>query len=290
MSNVNISPQNVQGKCDAKCTYEYDYPNTNLVATNIGTMIMLKSDNSRPSVVYNTEKYEVSCVFISCPSVHLFNNSNLDGEILIEHECVTGGPKLIVCVPIKVSGESTPATILLTTIINNVAANAPSSGETTNINISDFTLNDIVPKKPFYSYTGNDMSDSASNFIVFGAIESIPLSSTTISSLGSIISASTINTQANGLFYNSTGPGKKNNDGIYISCKPTGSSEDTTTITNTSTSNSSDSIWNNPTGKMVIEIIIGIVLFLILFSMINYAYIYATSDPLKLTKPSASRH
>lgn len=286
MSNVNISPKNVQGKCDAKCMYEYDYPNTNLVATNIGTMIMLKGDNSQPSVVYNNEKYEVSCTFISCPSVHLFNNSNLDGEILIEHECVTGGPKLIVCVPIKTSGESTSATELLTTIINNVASNAPSSGETTNINISDFTLNDIVPKKPFYSYTGNDMSDSHANFIVFGAIESIPLSSTTVSSLGSIITASTINTQSNGLFYNSTGPGKKNNDGIYISCKPTGSSEDTTTVTTSSSSNSSDSLWNNPTGKMVIEIIIGIVLFLILFSMINYAYIYATSDPLKLTKPS----
>jgi hypothetical protein len=289
MSNVNISPQNVQGKCDNKCMYEYDYPNTNLVATNIGTMIMLKGDNSKPCVVYNTEKYEVSCMFISSPSVHLFNNSNLDGEILIEHECVTGGPKLIVCVPIKVSGETSPATTLLTTIINNVAANAPSSGETTNINISDFTLNDIVPKKPFFSYTGNDMSDSDANFIVFGAIESIPLSSTTISSLSSIISASTINTQSNGLFYNSTGPGKKNNDGIYISCKPTGASEDTTTITTGSSSDSSDSIWNNPTGKLVIEIIIGVVIFLILFSIINYAYIYATADPLKLTKPSAGK-
>lgn len=283
MSNINISPNNVQGKCDNKCLYEYDYPNTNIVATNIGLLVMLKCDNLKPSVLYNTEKYNVSCIFIASPSVHLFNNSHLNAEILIEHECITGGPKLLVCVPIIESSNSTTASNLLTDIINNVASNAPSKGETTNINMSEFTLNNIVPKKPFYSYTGSDMSGSNSNFIVYGEIDAIYLNSSTLSSLGNIIGANTIPTQGNGLFYNSTGPGKKRDDGIYISCKPTGSSEEETTVTSSSSSNSSDSLWNTPNGKIIIEIIIGIVFFLLLFSMINYAYIYATSNPIKLT-------
>ena len=49
-------------------------------------------------------------------------------------------------------------------------SNAPSSGETTNVNMSDFTLDTIVPKKPFYSYAGDDMSGANANFIVFGII------------------------------------------------------------------------------------------------------------------------
>lgn len=283
-NNINISPQNVQGKCDNKCAYEFDYPDTNLVATNIGTLIMLKCDTSKPSVIYNTEKYTVGSIFISSPSVHLFNNSKTDSEILIEHDCETGGSKLIVCIPIIESTNTSTSSSLLTEIINNVAANAPSKGETTNINISDFTLNSIVPKKPFYAYTGNDMNNTSANFIVYGLIEAIPLNSSTLSSLSNIISANSIPTPGDGLFYNSAGPGKKNNEGIYISCKPTGASEEETTVTTSgsSSSSSSDSLWNNPTGKIIIEVILAIVLFLLLFAILNYAYTYLTDNPVKL--------
>lgn len=283
-NNINISPQNVEGKCDNKCSYEFNYPNTNLVATNIGTLIMLKCDASKPSVVYNTEKYTVGSMFLASPSVHLFNNSHANGELLIEHDCITGGPKLIVCVPIIESTNSSTSTSLLTEVINNVAANAPSKGETTNINMSDFTLNSIIPKKPFYSYTGNDMTNSSSNFIVYGLIEAIPLNNNVLSSLSNIISANSIPTSGNGLFYNSKGPGKKNHEGIYISCKPTGFSEEETTVTSSSSSSSSssDSLWNNPTGKIIIEVILAILLFLMLFAILNYAYTYLTEYPIKL--------
>tara|TARA_B110000971_G_scaffold221974_1_gene272084 strand:- start:9732 stop:10568 length:837 start_codon:yes stop_codon:yes gene_type:complete len=277
MSIVNISPINVQGKCDNKCVYEYDYPDTNLIATNIGTLIMLKVDNAPAPVIYNNEKYTVGEIFISTPSVHLFNNSPSNAEILIHHDCESGGPKLIVCMPIKASSNSSSGTVLLTDIINMVASNAPRSGETTEINISDFTLNNIVAKKPFYSYSGNDMRGAKSNFIVYGVIDAIPLNTVALSSLSNIITANSIKAEGSGVYYNSSGPGKKNDDGIYISCKPTGSSSDETTVTTSSNNNSSDSLWNNPSGKTGIIIAISLVMFFILFSMLNYIYIYATS-------------
>lgn len=284
MSNeINISPKNIEGKCDKKCSYEFEYSNTNLVATNIGTLIMLKCENtSRPQVFYNNEKYTVNFMFIATPSVHNFNNNTVAAELLIEHECVTGGQKLIVCVPIIQSSNSNTATSLLTEVINNVAANAPKGGEKTNINMSDFNLNSIVPSKPFYAYAGNDMHGQSSDFIVFGIINAIPLNGDVLSRLNQIIKPNTIQAKGGSIFYNSSGPGKKNDEGIYISCKPTGSSTEETTVVTSTTSDSSESLWNDPNGKMFIEILLAIIGFLFLFSMLNYAYIYMTNKPTRL--------
>ena len=285
MSNeINISPKNVEGKCDNKCSYDFEYSNTNLVATNIGTLIMLKCENaSKPHVFYNNEKYTSNFMFIASPSVHKFNNHTLAAELLIEHECVTGGKKLIVCIPIIESNNSNTATSLITEVINNVAANAPKGGEKTNINMSDFNLNSIVPSKPFYAYAGNDMHGQSSNFIVFGVIHAIPLNSNVLSTLNQIIKPNSIQAMGGSIFYNSKGPGKKNDDGIYISCKPTGSSTEETTVVTSTTSDSSESLWNDPNGKIFIEVLLGIIGFLFLFSMLNYAYVYMTGNPVHLT-------
>ena len=284
MSNeINISPKNVEGKCDNKCSYDFEYSNTNLVATNIGTLIMLKCENaSKPHVFYNNEKYMSNFMFIATPSVHKFSERTVAGELLIEHECVTGGKKLIVCIPIIDSSNSNDATSLITDVINNVAANAPKAGEKTNINISNFNLNSIVPSKPFYAYAGNDMHGQSSEFIVFGVIHAIPLNSNVLNTLNQIIKPNSIQATGGSIFYNSKGPGKKNEEGIYISCKPTGASTEETTVVTPSTSDSSDSLWNDPNGKIIIEILIAIVGFLFLFSTLNYAYIYMTDKPVSL--------
>lgn len=283
MSNeINISPKNVEGKCDNKCSYDFEYSHTNLVATNIGTLIMLKCENtSRPQVFYNNEKYMTNFMFIATPSIHKFNDNSVAAELLIEHECVTGGKKLIVCIPIIKSSNSNDATSLLTEVINNVAANAPKGGEKTNINMSDFNLNSIVPSKPFYAYAGNDMHGQSSDFIVFGIINAIPLNNDVLNRLNNIIRPNSIQARGGSIFYNSIGPGKNNKsgEGIYISCKPTGSSTEETTVVNATTSDSSESLWNDPNGKIFIEILIAVVGFLFLFSMLNYAYVYMTGKP-----------
>ena len=136
IQSINISPKNVEGKCDVKCSYQFAYPETNLTAKNNGVFISLTCDNStNPPVVYNFAKYNVAKMLIVTPSVHVFNNETANAEILIEHEPVKGGPKLFVCIPIKESSNTTSASHLLSDIITDVSTNAPRDGETTTINI-----------------------------------------------------------------------------------------------------------------------------------------------------------
>jgi hypothetical protein len=155
--NINISAKNISGKCDLKCAYNFSYTEINSTAKNNNVMIKLTPDNSAiPPVTYNTEKYNVSTIYITSPSLHTFNDKQVNAEIFIQHVPVKGGQNLNVAIPIISSSESSTASNLITQIIQNVSTNAPRNGESTNLNISGFTLQNIIPSKPFFSYTDTD--------------------------------------------------------------------------------------------------------------------------------------
>ena len=93
---INISPQNVYGKCDLKCVYNFKYKESSLTVKNNGVNISLTYDNSNvPPVLYNQEKYNVSQIMIFSPSLHLFNNNKVEAEIIIEHTPEVWRPKFI---------------------------------------------------------------------------------------------------------------------------------------------------------------------------------------------------
>jgi len=285
--NINISTQNVEGKCDLKCSYNFDYPESNTTARNTGTMISLTYDNSSVQpVTYNNQKYTVSTISIVCPSIHTFDNTQAVGEIIIEHTPVTGGQQLNVGIPFKSSSESSEASNMITEVIQSVSNNAPSNGESTNLNISGFTLQKIVPNKPFYSYTS---SIEPVDWIVFGNLEAIPLSSSTLSTLSQIIQPLALTTPGLSLYFNSSGPNtnKTVGQGIYISCKPTGSSTEETEVTydkNTTSYNLSTLFDNsNSTITIIFGVFLGCIVFIIAFYILNYLYGYLTSDAPNLS-------
>ena len=143
-SPVNISAQKITGKCDLKCAYNFDYPTTNVIAYNEGLYIALRFDNQTSTpVTFNNTKYNVVQMLISTPSIHLFNGSQTPAELIIMHSPQTGGAYLSVCIPIVQSSNTTDATNLVTEIIQLVSSGAPSIGETTSLNISNFTLNKL---------------------------------------------------------------------------------------------------------------------------------------------------
>ena len=279
--NINISKQNISGKCDLKCTYNFKYTETNLTAKNFGTLIILTPDSSKiPPVTYNQQKYNVASIFLVSPSVHIFNGSTCAAELFIEHAPVQGGSNLLVWIPIISSSDSSTASNLITEVIQGVSSNAPANGETTNLNISGFTLQSIVPNKPFYSYT----SDNTDN-IVFDITNAIGLSSSTITTLQKIIKPFPIPTPGDKLFFNSSGPNTtKIGEGIYISCKPTGSSSEETAVTYNKNVTTYDfgNITNNPTFKTIIQIIIGCLLFIAIFMAVSYGYSYITTGSAKM--------
>ena len=282
--SINISRENVQGTCDLKCAYNFKYHESNLTAKNNEVMISLTYDNGNiPPVLFNQQKYTIDSIMIVSPSIHVFNGATTNAEIVVKHTPVAGGPQLAVCVPIKESSDSSTATNLLTQILMGVANNAPSKGESTNLNISDFTLNNIIPKKPFYSYTG---ANEPTEWIVFDILYAIPLNNKILNGLTQIIKPFPLPTSGKGLFYNSSGPnnislGEK---GIYISCNPTGSSEEETDVEYSKTSTSYDltSLFNNPAGSIIFQILMASSIFIVLFLMLNYGYGLLTSDVTKL--------
>jgi len=280
-TKINISTENVYGDCDLKCSYSYKYHQSNLVATNNGVFISLSYDKGTTSpVVYNARKYFVSKINIYSPSLHSFNGSSVNAELVIEHAPEIGGDLLYVCIPIVASTNTTDSSNILTEIIQSVASNAPAANETTNLNLSNFNLTSIVPNKPFFSYAGTQ--GLVGQIIVFGITNAIPINQKILTSLSKIIKPYPITISGGSVFFNSKGPNsiKMKSDGIYISCQPTGSSEEETMVSYSKNpvNYNMGAILNNPIVLLILQILVGCIVFIIVFYVLNYSYNYFTSD------------
>ena len=274
MAELNISQDSVKGKCDLKCSYNFKYSESAITAKNNGEMLSLTYDNSSTTqVMYNNRKYNVTSVYITCPSIHTFNGTTADAEICIEHTPVSGGPLFSVGVPIKSSSDSTAASSLLTDIITSVSTSAPAKGDSANLNIDGFTLDKIVPSKPFFSYTA---SSDNTQWIVFGILDAIPLNSTVLTTLGQIIAPLPLSITGDALFYNSTGPNSVTmGEGIYIKCNPTGNSTEEVAVEYAKNSSSSNGFSNETVTTIVqtliVIVIIGVVVWGVSY-IINYMW------------------
>jgi len=274
MTTMNISRQSIAGICNLKCNLSFNYPVSNCTATNHGNLIHLTYDNgSSPPVKYNNSDYNVQEVAIVSPSRHLFNGQQLAGEIFISHVSTTGAPPVTICVPITVGATSN---VMLEQIINQVSTGAANAGESMTIK-TNYILNNIVPSKPFFNYTSQNRE-----WVVYGLIDAVPLNNRTIQTLRSLITALSPILAGPKLYVNTSGPNKKNNTGeIYIDCKPTGSSEETTEVTEEKSEPVSYSftlgdIFKNP----IILFLISGSLFLLLIFIFSGLMSYLTEGKL----------
>ena len=281
-TSINISKSNIYGNCDLKCAYNFKYPETNITARNNGIMIDFRFDTSSESaVVYNQKKYSVGEMVLLSPSIHIFNGATTNAELIITHTPVLGGNQLLVCIPITQSSDSNAASNLVTELIQSVSNNAPAPNESTTINISGFTLNSIVPKRPFYSYAGT--SDNT-DYIVYDILDAISLSSSTLTSLSQIIKPFPLPTTGGNLFYNKLGPNQTAiGDGIYISCNPTGSSEEEEEVEYSK--NSTEAFdFSNPIFKTIIQIFFSCLIFIVIFYLLSDGYSFMTGTELSTPK------
>jgi hypothetical protein len=298
-NSINISQQNVKGNCDSKCSYSFSYANSNSTAKNNGVMISLSYDGSKTSPVsYNNNNYNVSSVMIITPSIHIFNGKTTDGEILIEHAPVLGGNNLFVCIPIVSSNDTSNASSVITNIITYVSDNAPANGDSANLNLNNFTLNSIVPKKPYFNYINdNKASTLAGDYIVFNILDAIPLTSSILTKLGQIIKPYNMNTPGSSLYYNPSGPNSlSSNDDIYISCKPTGFSKDTTEVRETNNNRTPSlgnlfdmgNLFGNSSNSEYINSFYILLIIIMLFLFINVIYNFLTKDEYNIQLPKIS--
>ena len=65
-------------------------------------------------------------------------------------------------------------------------------------------------------------------------------------------------------------------DGIYISCQPTGSSEEETMVSYSKNpvNYNMGAILNNPIVLLILQILVGCIVFIIVFYVLNYSYNY----------------
>ena len=271
-SPIDISLSEITGTCDYKCAYNFNYNNSSCVATNRGDYISLSYDNSTtPSVIYNSSNYNVSEIRLYIPSLHSYSGSKTDGELIIIHNALTGSQPLLTCIPIKNNNTNSVSSILFKSIVDIVSDSAPDDGESTTVPLGNqqFNLKDIVPMKPFFSYTATEPFQPCSSnvdLIVFDPMNaSLDITPDTLKKLQTIIQNNQydIKTGPN-LFYNEKGPNLSSGGGeIYIDCQPVGQSEETKEVVNQMSNNdSSYNILNSPYLKFI--------LFALLFILILY--------------------
>ena len=265
---MNISPTSVVGKCDLKCSYQFKYSEMgNITMTNNGTMIAIdvRSNQDQNHVKYNMQKYTPTTVSIVCPSIHLFQGMPTAAELWITHSPTVSGPVFQVGIPIIASGGGGDPQ--LTNIIQTMSSNAPSMNET--CTLSSLNLQDWIPSKPFFSFTEES---SGSDWIVFGMSDALSISPASLETMKTMIQPFIASSPSSDLFYNSLGPNSISDDnGIYISCTPTGSS-DTEVAVVTPNKNSTDTT-DATQGLIWLAICLGgiIGLFIILW-LVSMAY------------------
>ena len=121
------------------------------------------------------------------------------------------------------------------------------------------------------SYSGA-FSQTQSNYVVYGKASTIPLSQSTLDTLKSIIKPFPLKMFGGNIFVNEKGANSQfSSKGIYISCKPTGSSNDEEIITTTNTSSSS-SFFRSPMLRQAVKFFMIFIIFVILFVGLNFAF------------------
>lgn len=275
---IDISISKIVGKCDLKCSYSFHYSNSSCIATNRGDYISISYDkSSSPPVLYNATGFDVKEIRLYTPSLHSYNDSKTDGELVIVHISNTGANPLLVCIPIKSNNTSSVSALFFKTLIDTVASSAPSDGETTTVNIQKFNLDLLVPRKPFFSYSATEPYQPCSenvDYIVFGPLQgSLDMMPETLTKLQSIILSNPYDVKkGSNLFYNDKGPGQGGSNGeIYIDCQPVGSSDDLTEVVTDMGSSPYPSNINEWLNNPLVKIFLGSLLFIVILYAIKYA-------------------
>lgn len=279
-SPININEnKHKKNKCDLKCEFSFNYSYTSIIAKNKGEYLSLQFDPSpTPPVIYNSKNYNVGKMRIFQPSLHTWNNTNADAEIIIEHISVDGTENLLVCIPI-LSKSNNVVNEDFENILKEIFGTANSEGSETTINLSTFSLNQIVLRKPYYNYIGSlpySPCNGSYNYVVYPLQDAIHIQGNTLQNLQNIITNNnyeTLGIDDKEVFYNSNGPTTLKNggeDNIYIECKPTGSDDETVLVVEKKT-DAFTTFKNQLAQNTILKAILGAIVFiviLVIFSLI----------------------
>ena len=283
---IDISASKSSGKCELKCDYKFKYDDSSCIGKNMGDYISLSYDNSgTSSVFFNLINYNVSEVRLYYPSLHSFNGNKLDAELIIVHRSNMGNAPLLVCIPIRISNSASNSSVLFRNIITTMSKNAPSEGDETTIQVKNYNLSKIVPKKPFYSYNATEPFQPCSenvNYVVYDATDAtLDISTDVFDTLKKIIKENyyTVKTETQ-FFYNVKGANTVTEDDIYIDCQPVGQSDETVNVVKDSSSETHyDFSWDNLKNNDLFKFVMAVFIFIAILYLINISFTLFKSVP-----------
>ena len=133
----------------------------------------------------------VSNVRLYKPSLNSYDGRKADAELIITHS--GGGKNLYICIPIT----STTASGGTVEWFSQIIPFSPSkSGSSKSINVSNFTLNSIIPKATFIVYDGGTFDWGCSKqdvMILFALADGVNMSYRDLRTVGNIIKPASYN-------------------------------------------------------------------------------------------------
>jgi hypothetical protein len=229
MSAMNITNNAVVNNCTDKCALSFNYPNSpNCIVTNYGSVFQLSYniDPTLTPVTFNNSQYRLVNIILVSPSFHLYNGSNTQAELIIMHSDVANPSSILfICIPIT-STSNNPSTLLATILNDIVDSNMNKSGDSQSFLIEKYTLNDIIPYKPYYFY---EQQENNWQIVAYGIENAIYIPNNILTDIAKYIEPRTdvLFPYTTTLLINKTGPTMSESGEIYIDCKPVDSSTET---------------------------------------------------------------
>jgi len=166
---INIS-SGVNEEGGDNTNFSYNYGNSSCSITNKSTYLDISCFDGINTINCGlTGDLYVTSVRLYRPSLNTYDGRKADAELIITHS--GGGKNLYLCIPI----ESTTSSGGTTQWFRQIIPFAPSKeGATKSINVSNFSLNDIIPKSTFIVYDGGtfDWGCSKSDVMILFTLDS----------------------------------------------------------------------------------------------------------------------
>jgi len=272
-ANIDID---ISDKCDLKCRLILEYPSEgiNILSQSDdlfegidSTQLDFNSGNA--NIKYNNSTHVLQSIHIVKPSLHTYVNRRIDAELILVHGDV------LICIPVISKSYSG----ILDEILVGVDLN--------------LKLDNVVPKKPFYAYTGGIDDNMNMNIIVFRKMDALTINEKWLNTLKSHNWSKTFELDDNEkISYNQNGPENNNYDQSFpITCEPVlgiDYVEEKKKAKSPFTMSEADlNEWGN---KAIVQIIVGMIIIFFLYFV--FAQIFkktnriasSASDPVGSTE------
>ena len=157
---INLS-SSVNAPCDKKCNFSYNYGGASCSVTNMHDYLDIQCFDGNNKITMDIFSGEliVTGVRLYAPSLNTYDGVQAHAELIITHQSANGRA-LFVCIPIVSSEIDSSSAVWFSKFIKTVPVSIEDkrksppvwSHPSKNINVYNFTLNDIMPQSGFIVY------------------------------------------------------------------------------------------------------------------------------------------